>query len=441
MKKVAPLILFSLGSVALIVILSGFFPKYHGMLTLILFFLLMDAYLWSSVRRSFYALRHAFRIPLVALFWMPLGVLVSLVILGTFYSFLEWNIFFRTGILSLFFITYFSLFIPITFLVLADAERLVRAGIRKIRGVRPFFPRHRRRPILLTGWITGGVAWTVLLLGMVFWVFSFKVHTAYVTMPGLPASFNGYRVVVLSDIHLGSWTCREKLAEAVEKVNELKPDVIFFTGDMFTFATADGEGFQPILGKLKARRGVYCILGNHDYGDYVRWPSTYAWQKNLEQVSTFYGRMGWNLLLNRTMIIREGSDSIAVAGVENWSANKRFQRRGDVKKALAGYETVPCKILLSHDPSHWDSIVSKQYPGIGLTLSGHTHGGQFGIDMENCQWSPISFTYKHWGGLYSIVNPATGLKQYIYVNRGLGTVGYAGRVGMPPEITLIVLSK
>lgn len=441
MRKATTLIIFSLGALGLILILQGFFPKYHSLLIFLLFFLLTDLYLWTSVRRTLIAMKPIFRYPVVALYWLPIFLLVTLVIFGFIVPFLQWNLFLRTQLLSLFFITFLAKIIPILFLVLSDAANLLHGLIRRLKGESPAFILRRRHLMMLAGWITGAFVWIIMLFGMVIWVFDFNVRTVDVPMPNLPNSFNGFRIVQISDVHLGSWTSKVKLQEAVSIINSLKPDVILFTGDMFNYATADGDGFQPILTKLSARHGIISILGNHDYGDYIRWPSAQAKLENMEQLRVWYQNLGWNLLLNQSVILREGNDSIAIIGVENWGAEKRFQKRADMGRALAGVKGVPCKILLSHDPTHWDSIVSKKYPEIGLTLAGHTHGGQFGIETETMQWSPIEWIYQHWGGLYNNLKSAPGSNQYLYVNRGLGTVGYSGRVGIRPEITLIILRK
>ncbi len=267
------------------------------------------------------------------------------------------------------------------------------------------------------------------------------MKTIEISFNNLPHAFNGYRIVQLSDIHLGSWTYKDELERAVEITNALKPDVILFTGDMFNYATSDGYGFEGILSKLSARDGVFAILGNHDYGDYVRWPNEHAKHNNMELLEEWYKSLGWILLRNESVMLKRDNDSIALIGVENWGAGQRFQKFADLDKALQGVSGVPVKILLSHDPSYWDSIVSKKHPEIGLTLSGHTHGGQFGIETSLINWSPVEWTYQHWGGLYDNLIENTATKQYLYVNRGLGTVGYSGRVGMDPEISLIILCK
>lgn len=439
MRKALLLILFSLGSLALFLILQGFFPKFQSILSFLFVLLLLGLYLWASIRRSLTSSRPLFRYSLAVIYWLPLLTLTLLVIIGSFYPFLKWNIYIRTQLLSFITITFFSQTIPVFFLILADAERLSWGFARWFAGKRPFFANPRRRGLLVTGWIAGALVWILLVLGTVLWVFDFKVKRVEVAVAGVPDSFKNFRIVQISDIHLGSWTSKPDLERAITMVNSLNPDVIFFTGDMFNYATVDGSEFQPILQKLHAKFGIYSILGNHDYGDYVTWPNEDARKDNMVQLVEWYRKLGWILLRNESATIRKGNDSIAVIGVENWGAEKRYQKRANMRKALLGITGVPCKILLSHDPTYWASIVSKEHKEICLTLSGHTHGGQVGIDTKTFHWSPIAWLQEYWGGLYIKKAPADMSPQYLYVNCGLGTIGYSGRIGIKPEITLLIL--
>jgi predicted MPP superfamily phosphohydrolase len=275
---------------------------------------------------------------------------------------------------------------------------------------------------------------------MIFGIYDFRVKRVELPLADLPASFDGMTIAQLSDIHLGSWPERSKLTEAIAMTNSLHPDIIFFTGDMANFYSGDVLGWEGILKDLKAPGGIFTILGNHDYGDYLRWSDTAAKQEDLKELFDFYDRLGWKLLRNEHVIIRRGNDSIAIIGVENWGSYKRFQRRADLPKAEKGIENVPVQLLLSHDPSYWDRFIYGKHPDIDVTFSGHTHGFQFGIETKNILWSPLERMYNEWAGLYS--KPVTGHRtQYIYVNRGLGTIGFPGRVGILPEITLFTLKR
>ncbi|MCX6283318.1 MAG: metallophosphoesterase [Bacteroidetes bacterium] len=430
MKKALSLALFFSGVVALILILLSFFPKYQGVLIFLTVFLLGDLVLWFSVRTWISRRKPIIRSLLTILYWLPATSLACLVIYGFFRPFITWNVTIMAVLLSLLMMTIVAKMIPLLISLLSRLIGLISYNLLKIRIV-------WLKWIELSAWIIGGLFWLTLGLGMIIWVYDFKVTTVDFPSARIPASFNNFRIVQFSDVHLGNWTCREKLLEAVNKINDLKPDLIVFTGDMFTFSTAEGKGFIQYLKQLHARCGIVAIMGNHDYGDYVRWENTLVKKLNLEDLYSFYTDLGWNLLLNRSVAIRSGSDSINIIGVQNWGATKRFQRYGDIDKAETGINRSCFCLLLSHDPSYWDSIICRQHPEIDLTLSGHTHGGQFGIETGSLRWSILSWSNSLWGGYY-IKNKA-GFNSRLYVNRGLGTVGYAGRVGIKPEITLIIL--
>jgi len=279
-----------------------------------------------------------------------------------------------------------------------------------------------------------------MMAGMVIWEHHFKVRTTEVTLKKLPPAFVGFRIVQISDLHLGSWNRKSKLVELTDKINQLQPDIVFFTGDLCNYSTEDALPFKEILRKISAPYGIYAILGNHDYGDYMTWISKEAKQKNMLDLYRFYDELGWHLLRNENDIIVKDHDSLALIGVENWGAMNRFQRLADMPRAMAGTENVTTKLLLSHDPSHWDSIISRKYPDIDITFAGHTHGGQVGLETDGFQWSPIEYTYPEWAGLYK-KNWNDSTTQYLYVNRGAGTIGYTGRVGIWAEITLVILKR
>jgi predicted MPP superfamily phosphohydrolase len=222
--------------------------------------------------------------------------------------------------------------------------------------------------------------------------------------------------------------------QGITKMLELEPDLVFFTGDLVNNKADEMDGWTEVFSKIKAPMGVYSILGNHDYGDYHPWPDQAAKEANFERLKSVHQTLGWNLLMNEHRIIERDGASFALIGVENWGAKANFSRYGDLKKAYAGSEPHPFKILLSHDPSHWDAQVCKEYNDIDLMLSGHTHGMQFGVEIPGIRWSPVQYVYKQWAGLYQNGH------QHLYVNRGFGFLGYPGRVGILPEITFIEFS-
>jgi uncharacterized protein len=220
----------------------------------------------------------------------------------------------------------------------------------------------------------------------------------------------------------------------IEKLMQLKPDLILFTGDLVNNTADEMNDYIHSFSKLNAPLGVYSVLGNHDYGDYVSWPTKEAKLKNLEDLKQVHAKLGWRLLMNEHVVLEKGEERIAVIGIENWSAKKRFPKYGDLSKAYAGSEEIPFKILMSHDPSHWEAEVLPKYPDIQLMLAGHTHGMQFGVEIPGMKWSPVQYVYRQWAGLYH------GNEQKLYVNRGFGFIGYPGRVGILPEITLFELN-
>ena len=276
------------------------------------------------------------------------------------------------------------------------------------------------------------------IYGMVKGAYKYRVHKVKVSSPNLPMAFNGFKIVQLSDMHSGSFYSSEPLQTAFKMVLEQKPDIIFFTGDLVNNEASETTPHLDSYKMLKAPYGVFSCLGNHDYGDYKDWGSKEAKQKNLQDLKDIHAQSGWRLLMNEHVPIEKDGEKIALLGIENWGGNLRFPRYGKLDNAHAGTEDYPFKILLSHDPSHWDVQVSKEakYKDIDLTLSGHTHGMQFGIEIPGViKWSPSQYVYKQWAGLYKQD------KQFLYVNRGLGFLGYPGRIGIWPEITVIELER
>ncbi len=282
--------------------------------------------------------------------------------------------------------------------------------------------------------LSGGMLTLGLLYG-VFRRYRYHVRTAQIPISNLPKAFHGLRIVQLSDIHAGSFDNPQAVGKGVEMAMALKPDLILFSGDLVNNRADEFKPYLDIFAKLRAPLGVYSVLGNHDYGDYVRWPSIGVKQENLHTLIHYQRQAGWRLLLNESVTIQKGSDALTLIGVENWSGRAAFSRYGNLAKALSGMPSDRPAILISHDPSHWEAEVVGTYPQIALTLSGHTHGMQFGIESRWLKWSPVQYFYRQWAGLYQQGH------QYLYVNRGFGFLGYLGRLGMPPEITLLELAE
>ena len=294
------------------------------------------------------------------------------------------------------------------------------------------------RMALLTAAIPAGA----LVYGVIANAYNYRYRKIALKFPNLPEAFNGFRIIQISDIHSGSFTRTEPLIEAVEKINKMDADIILFTGDLVNDSSDEMEPYVHIFDKLRAKLGVLSTTGNHDYGDYVRWDSPEAKKANFEKFKGIHKKLGWDLLMNENRILERDGQKIAIIGIENYGGKGHFAKYGKMDVAYKGAEQIPFKLLMSHDPSHWDVQVRPEYPDIDLTLSGHTHGFQFGIENKWLKWSPSQLMYKQWAGLYqeACLSGRQG-KQMIYVNRGFGFLGYPGRVGILPEVTEITLLK
>lgn len=272
--------------------------------------------------------------------------------------------------------------------------------------------------------------------GMLSGAYNYQIKNIRLRFPKLPAAFDGVKIVQLSDIHVGSFGDKDAVKRGIDLVLEQKPDYIFFTGDLVNNTTAELFPWMKQLSRLQAPGGTYSILGNHDYGDYHSWPDATSKQQNLRQMHQAHAAMGWRLLRNEGTLLERNGETIGLIGVENWGAQGRFSQYGKLNDAMTAIPPQNFNILLSHDPTHFDHEVKEKQPQIDLTLSGHTHGMQFGVEIPGyIKWSPASWIYPHWAGLYQFG------KQHLYVNRGFGFIGYPGRVGILPEITVITLEK
>ena len=438
-------ILLILGTILFLIfiyfILLHSFPIYAYLIPSIVTVLALDGYLWPSIRKYTNRLRPGYRRLVKVLYPLPLLFFLFIFLLGFFLPFISWNIIFRTYSLAFITLSYGFKMIPVTFQLINDLVRVIKTAIKSAKGKKwkiPLEPGYRW--LVRSGWYAGIPFVLILLWGMIFGLYDFRVKEVTIHLPELPQSFDGTRIVQVSDIHLGSWVSSAKLEKAVGMINSLEPDLVFFTGDLVNYSSTEAYQYANILLKVQSKRGIFAILGNHDYSDYVSWKTKEAKERDFNYLKAIYGFLGWKLLLNEHAILRSGNDSIAIIGVQNWGRSKRFPKLGDLNKAIKGIESMNIQLLLSHDPSHWDSVVIKNYKGIDVTFSGHTHGFQLGIDCCGIKWSPSQYMYKEWAGLYESQDEGQH-PQYLYVNSGLGTIGYPGRVGILPEITLIILKK
>ncbi len=281
----------------------------------------------------------------------------------------------------------------------------------------------------------GAVPLLALLWGMVRGKTDYQVRRVVLRYPNLPASFDGFKILQISDLHTGSFNGNtEPMRRAVALINAQKADLIVMTGDLVNDRAPEVEPHIEALAGIKSDLPIFSILGNHDYGDYVHWDSLEAKRANLQQLARNHAKIGWRLLLDESHTIRRGPDELAVLGVQNWSSHPNFPKHGNLAQAHAASGQAPFKLLLSHDPSHWQAQVL-DYKDVDLTLSGHTHGMQFGVNLPGLKWSPVQYSYPQWAGLYEQGH------QKLYVNVGLGYLGFPGRVGFLPEITLLELRR
>ncbi|HXB07376.1 MAG TPA: metallophosphoesterase [Puia sp.] len=264
--------------------------------------------------------------------------------------------------------------------------------------------------------------------------YNYKIHRVKLAFDNLPPTFKGLKIIQLSDIHSGSLANPEAVGRGIDRVLAEQPDLILFTGDLVNNLATEMKDYQAVFSRLRAPMGIFSTLGNHDYGDYAGWESAEAKKANLDRLKQIQREMGWRLLMNEHVVLEKDGGQIALIGIENWSAKARFPKYGRMDLAYPGAGKYPFQILMSHDPSHWDAEVRPLYPDIDLMLSGHTHGMQFGIEIPGLKWSPVQFLYRQWAGLY------TEGRQHLYVNRGFGFIGYPGRFGILPEITVFELT-
>ena len=335
-----------------------------------------------------------------------------------------------------FFLVFFipKLFIGVLLLG-EDLVRVVVGGVQKASEPADSFSLPSRRKFvsqLALG--LAAIPFASLLYGMYRGRYNYKVLKYVLHFEDLPEKFDGYSITQISDIHSGSFDNAEKIEYGIDLINEQKSDVILFTGDLVNNRASEMAEWKGLFSKLRAEDGVYSVLGNHDYGDYVDWGSVEMKAANLQAVKDVHAEMGWNLLLNEHEFIQRDGQKIALVGVENWGAG--FKQKGDIDKASAGLTAEDFKVLLSHDPTYWQERIKNDPKNYQLTLSGHTHGMQYGIEIPGfLRWSPVQYRYEYWAGIYGEVG------RYLNVNRGFGFLAYPGRFGIWPEITVIELRK
>jgi predicted MPP superfamily phosphohydrolase len=396
--------------------------------------LIIDRYLLGGIRAGLkkrkFPQKRSF-----AIFYYSLSIIT---LIGVFFSiFFKMGLGFRAAFLLLFFLSLFTKALFLPFILVDDLRRLILWVKQKSSKPQPksqpgpdAIPRSEF--LMKAGLLAGSIPLGGLVYGTISGVYDYRVKHRTLYLPNLPKAFDGIKLGQISDIHSGSFYNKKAVAGGVEMLMKEKADFIFFTGDLVNSHTKEMYEYQDIFSKVKAPLGVYSSLGNHDYGDYATWQNEAAKKKNFDDLVATHKNMGWDLLMNANRRLKVGGEEIGILGVENWGSLSRFPKRGRLDLALKNTDDLPVKLLLSHDPSHWRAQVL-DFPQIDVMFAGHTHGMQFGVQTEHFQWSPIQYIYKEWAGLYH-----QGAQQ-LYVNVGYGFLGYPGRLGILPEITIFEL--
>ncbi|HEY8400511.1 MAG TPA: metallophosphoesterase [Cytophagaceae bacterium] len=409
---------------------------------LLLIFLSIDVYVFQAFRYIGQSLSPTLRKSIYIIYWT-----ITILTLIGFLSYNlgnpeKWSRFAKTMVFSSMMVIYFSKLFVVLFLLVDDVVRLIRWMVYKIQSVaadqqpaNTSTPISRHEFLVKAGLIVGSLPFISMAYGIIAGAHDYTIRRVTIRLKKLPIAFDGLRIAQLSDIHAGSFYNKFAVERGIQMLLNEKPDVVFFTGDLVNDRADEMVDYKDVFAKVKAPMGVYSVLGNHDYGDYVQWPSAQAKSENLKRLINIHKEMGWDILINENRKLEKDGESIAIIGVENWGAKGRFPKYGKLSKAYKGIEDTPVKLLLSHDPSHWDAEVRQKYKDIDIMFSGHTHGFQFGVEIANVKWSPVKYMYEQWAGLYQ-----KG-EQFLYVNRGFGYIGYPGRVGITPEITIIELKS
>ena len=404
--------------------------------------LLLTLYVWIAISKKLKQQKEIHRIIIGFLFWLPLSIIfIGSVALFVFKKLDDWPSFLRIYFVGGLLTYIFSLIFPVIFLFISDIVRWfqklfkIKTNNENSENALQENSISRKKFLVNTGLSLGGIVLGTMGFGMLHGNFNFKIWNHKLRINRASSVLKGLKIVQISDMHLGTWAHKEPLEEAVKYINDLQADMVFFTGDLVNARTAEALPFLETLKKIKSNYGIYAVLGNHDYGHYYKWKSETEEQKNWDDLLLFFNNVGWQLLRNENKKLVINGEKIQIIGVENWSQNPRFPQKGDLLMACDMDYNASLNLLLSHDPTHWERKVKQFDMPIDITFSGHTHGFQFGIESEFFRWSPAQYIYKHWAGLYHYDTSDI----FLNVNRGIGAIGFPGRIGIKPEITLIEL--
>ena len=411
--------------------------RIFGLIIISILLIFIDIYIYRAIRSVSWKWKGQKHLSFTYIWWGYTFLLIAGVFISIFFNI---KFLLRSIILVVFFLTFVSKIFILPFLIADDLRRLMFWISRKLK-TQEITEQNKTNGIprseflIKAGTLVAAIPLASLTYGVVSSAYDYRVKRRTLYLPNLPKAFDGIKLGQLSDIHSGSFYDRKAVIGGVDMLLKEKPDMVFFTGDLVNNVASEMYDYQDIFSKVKAPLGVFSVLGNHDYGDYHFGQVTSpAKIKNLADVKQTHKNMGWDLLLNENRRLKIDGEEIAILGIENWGVG-RFAKYGRMDLAVKDIDDVPVKLLLSHDPSHWRAQVLPEYPQIDAMFSGHTHGMQFGLVTEKFQWSPAQYVYKEWAGHYK-----EGLQQ-LYVNVGYGFLGYPGRVGILPEITIFELRR
>jgi predicted MPP superfamily phosphohydrolase len=414
--------------------------KPYFLLVLCLVVLLVDFYCYKAILNVFKNWKDKTKRLFKSTWWA-----INLVLIVGVFAAIFLNLFLslRAVILVAFFLLSVAKVMMLPFLLIDDLRRGVLKIVQTFKKDKtlpinkkiPGEPINRSQFLVKAGLVTAAIPLSSLSWGIVSGAYDYQVKRVKLVLPNLPKAFDGIKLGQISDIHSGSFYNKVAVKGGVDMLLAEKPDFIFFTGDLVNNLTNEVKDYQDIFAKVKAPLGVYSTLGNHDYGDYhFGKASSPAKVKNLQDMLAVHKTMGYDLLMNENRRLKVDGEEIGILGIENWGMG-RFPKYGKMELAVEKTDDLPVKLLLSHDPSHWRGEVLQKYTDIDAMFSGHTHGMQFGVRLKEFQWSPVQYIYKEWAGLYR------EKQQQLYVNVGYGFLGYPGRVGIVPEITIFELKR
>lgn len=412
----------------------------YWLLLPLLLFLIIDFYIFESVKTSFSGSSLHTKNIIYGLYWLLCLFAYLALLIFAFKGYSNWKGWSKNLVVGMAQAMFIGKLLVLPFLLIDDVIR-VFTWATSLFQKEPVITQQngisRLAFLNRIGLMVGSLTFGAFIYGFTRGGYAIRVRRVPLRFPGLAKGLQGLRIVQISDMHLGSFADEAPVKRMVDAILAEKPDLVFFTGDMVNYAAREALPYRDLLAQIRAKHGVYSILGNHDYGTYIQWESQAAQRENLDTLKQLQRDAGWRLLLDENDILEIGGSKVAIIGIQYWGHSMRFGKVGNLSKAVPGSETADLRLLLSHDPSHWDHEVTTEpaFRNIEATFSGHTHGFQFGVEIPSLglKWSPAKYVYPHWAGLYE----QNG--QTLYVNRGIGFIGYPGRLGIPPEITVFEL--